>query len=350
MLRNRLYFHVKPYLPQRLRLGVRRWFAQRKRKHVRDVWPILSGSERRPEGWTGWPDGKQFAFVLTHDVESQRGIDHVKLLAELESSLDFRSSFNFIPEGPYAVSSALRSWLTANGFEVGVHDLHHDGKLFCSREEFRCRAKRINDYLNDWHAAGFRSGFMLNQPDWLHDLHVQYDASTFDTDPFEPQPGGAGTIFPFWVTSPEVKEGRGKQEAESSSLDRSGSRLSRFTAASSELGAPCSTHLARGYVELPYTVPQDSTLFLLLGETTPEVWLRKIDWIAQHGGMVLMNVHPDYMTFQLRPKGPNEYPVAYYRAVLEYVRNKYEKLFWHALPRRAAACFKTLGAAAPSSN
>ena len=25
--------------------------------------------------------------------------------------------------------------------------------------------------------------------------------STFDTDPFEPQPDGVGTIFPFWVGS-----------------------------------------------------------------------------------------------------------------------------------------------------
>jgi hypothetical protein len=42
----------------------------------------------------------------------------------------FRSSFNFIPEGDYRVSRELRDELTRNGFEVGVHDLHHDGKLY----------------------------------------------------------------------------------------------------------------------------------------------------------------------------------------------------------------------------
>ena len=66
-----------------------------------DVWPILPGSERPPEGWPGWPDGKKFAFVLTHDVESQQGLDRVRELAELEMEFGFRSSFNFVPEGPY---------------------------------------------------------------------------------------------------------------------------------------------------------------------------------------------------------------------------------------------------------
>ncbi|MBC7999552.1 MAG: prolyl oligopeptidase family serine peptidase, partial [Leptolyngbya sp.] len=35
------------------------------------------------------------------------------------------------------------------------------------------------------------------------------------------------------------------------------------------------------YVELSYTLPQDSTLFLLLRETTPAIWKLKLDWIKQ---------------------------------------------------------------------
>ena len=199
MLFNRLYFHLKPFIPRPVRLGVRRWFVQRKRERVRDVWPILPGSERRPEGWPGWPNGKKFAFVLTHDVETLQGLDRVKQLAELEMQLGFRSSFNFTPEGPYSVPPALRSWLVDRGFEVGVHDLNHDGRLFSSREKFRFKAKRINNYLKEWKAVGFRSGYMLRNLDWIHDLNIAYDACTFDTDPFEPQPDGVGTIFPFWV-------------------------------------------------------------------------------------------------------------------------------------------------------
>ena len=46
----------------------------------------------------------------------------------------------------------------------------------------------------------------------------------------------------------------------------------------------------KGYVELPYTLPQDSTLFLHLREPTEAIWRRKLDWLAEKGGMVLVNV------------------------------------------------------------
>src|SRR5207248_3583108 len=91
------------------------------------------------------------------------------------------------------------------GFEVGIHDLRHDGRLFLSRREFSRKAARINRYLRDWNAAGFRSGFMLHKLDWLHELNILYDASTFDNDPFEPHPEGSNTIFPFWVTAPGAR-------------------------------------------------------------------------------------------------------------------------------------------------
>src|SRR5438128_12671268 len=104
-------------------MSVRRWFALRKREQVLDTWPILPGSERPPAGWPGWPDGKKFAFVLTHDVEGKERIENVQALAGLEQEFGFRSSFNFIPESDYTVPPALRSWLSERGFEVGVHDL-----------------------------------------------------------------------------------------------------------------------------------------------------------------------------------------------------------------------------------
>ena len=113
MFLNKLYFRLKPLIPRRVRLAVRRWFVQRKRERVSNIWPIMPGSDRAPEGWHGWPDEKTFAFVLTHDVESQQGLERVQQLAEMEMELGFRSSFNFIPEGRYTVTGQLRDWLTA---------------------------------------------------------------------------------------------------------------------------------------------------------------------------------------------------------------------------------------------
>src|SRR5215469_8205692 len=65
LLRNRFYYSLKPFLPFRARLAVRRWFARHKLERVSGSWPIMPGSEKTPARWRGWPDGKKFALVLT---------------------------------------------------------------------------------------------------------------------------------------------------------------------------------------------------------------------------------------------------------------------------------------------
>jgi glycosyltransferase involved in cell wall biosynthesis len=313
MLRNRIYYRIKPFIPKSLRTVLRRRLALRLRGSVDNIWPIMPGSERMPDGWPGWPDGKKFAVVLTHDVEGQAGLDKCRDLMRLELDLGFRSSFNFIPEGGYAVPVDLREELVRNGFEVGVHDLKHDGRLYWSRRGFRQRAARINRYLSEWGAAGFRSGFMLRKLDWLHELEIGYDASTFDTDPFEPQPEGCQTIFPFWV--PRAVTHNSRSTSDGSTFNDSNG----------------------GYVELPYTLPQDFTLFLLLREETAEIWCRKLDWIAGHGGMALVDSHPDYMAWNGSSRKSGEYPIELYQEFLEHIRSRYSGEYWPALPRQVAA-------------
>src|SRR5512140_1136339 len=112
MFFTRLYYHLKPFLPASARMAARRWFAAGTRERSLDTWPILPGSENPPQGWPGWPERKQFAFVLTHDVEGPEGMAKVRKLAELEMRLGFRSCFNLVPEGTYTVPPELRAWLT----------------------------------------------------------------------------------------------------------------------------------------------------------------------------------------------------------------------------------------------
>jgi len=233
---------------------------------------------------------------MTHDVEGARGLARCRKLVELDKVFGIRSSFHFVPEGEYCLSDSLRSDLEQEGFEVAVHDLHHDGTLYRSSRDFQAQAGKINQYVRRWKASGFRAGFMFHNLDWLHDLEVLYDASTFDTDPFEPQPDGVGTIFPFWV-------------------ERNGSK---------------------GYVELPYTLPQDSTLFLLFKEQTIDLWTKKLDWVASHGGMALTIVHPDYISFDGKPSS-SEYSADLYEQLLKYVVTRYGDACWYALPREIAA-------------
>ena len=309
MVVHRAYYHFKPFLPWRVRLALRRISASAIRGKSSGIWPINVEAGRKPKAWPGWPENKRFAFVLTHDVEGKNGLSKCHVLSELEAELGFCSSFNLIPEGPYDVSETLRRDLQKRGFEIGVHDLKHDGKLYHSKKSFIQHAERINQYLKMWNVTGFRSGFMLRQLDWLHELKIQYDSSTFDTDPFEPQPDGAHTIFPFWVESPETERRL-----------RSGLNPNQ-----------------RGYVELPYTLPQDSTLFIILRESTTEIWKKKLDWIVEKGGMALLDTHPDYMSFKNIPRNRIEYPAQFYQEFLDYVKTRYHGEYWHALPQQVAS-------------
>lgn len=275
---------------------LRRKVVLRKRPLYSDIWPIDHTANKPPDGWLGWPEQKQFALVLTHDVDEAIGHEKCLELMRIEKELGFRSSFNFVPER-YKVSSELRDYLSRNGFEVGVHGLYHDGKLYNSRKIFQERAIRINQYLKEWKAVGFRSPAMHHNLAWIHDLNIEYDASTFDTDPFESQSEGVGTIFPFWVAGASGQN---------------------------------------GYVELPYTLPQDFTLFVLMKETNINIWKQKIDWIVEHGGMALLNIHPNYMTFDGVTRSIEEYPAEFYVEFLEHVRNNYEGHYWHVLPKDMA--------------
>src|SRR5688572_28760350 len=100
---HRIYYTLKPLMPRRLRYALRSAVARRKRIQSAASWPVLPGSELPPKDWGGWPDGKKFALVLTHDVEGRHGLEQCRQLAELEMELGFRSSFNFIPKGEYTV-------------------------------------------------------------------------------------------------------------------------------------------------------------------------------------------------------------------------------------------------------
>ncbi len=286
------FYNVKPFFPRRLQIFIRRKLVFIKLKYCVDTWPIDPLAATPPANWRGWPHNKKFALVLTHDVDTKKGYDKCISLMKLNQEMGFRAAFNFVPEGNYSLEPEIKQLLVKNGFEIGVHDLNHDGKLFKSEKHFVKGAKKINSYLKDWQSTGFRAGAMHCNLEWIHQLNIEYDASTFDTDPFEPKPTSRRTIFPFYVKKDEY---------------------------------------SNGFVELPYTLPQDFTLFVLMRENNIDIWKQKLDWIVDRGGMALMLTHPDYMNFG-QSSGAEEYPALFYRELLQYIKNKYEGMYWNVLP------------------
>jgi peptidoglycan/xylan/chitin deacetylase (PgdA/CDA1 family) len=291
-----LYYLIKPLVPRRASCAMRRILGHLRQRTFPLDWPIegryarfqwelarqlLLLMERNTLPFTHfWPEGQRFAFVLTHDIESAEGQKFAPFIADLEERLGFRSSFNFVPE-KYSRDRSLIDELKRRGFEVGVHGLTHRSNLFSSYTEFAKQVKCINRYLEEWSAVGFRAPYMHRQPEWMQALCVEYDLSFFDTDPWEPVPGGTIAIWPYFLGH---------------------------------------------FVELPYTLVQDNTLFNILKQTTPDLWLEKVEFLRQYYGMALLNSHPDYLR--------DESKLAIYAAFLKSVQKQGN--YWHALPREVA--------------
>jgi len=291
-----LYYRARRFFPRPLQVGVRRAHACIRRRATAATWPIDQLAGDTPRGFLGWPEGKRFALVLRHDVESRVGAANALRLAAVEESRGLRSAFYFVPRG-YGDTGRIRSILASRGFEIGVHGLTHDGLLYASHQSFLRCSTEINDFLNDWQSVGFASPSSHHEFEWLHELDIEYDTSSFDTDPFEPQPDGIRTIFPVSQWDQQRK------------------------------------HL---YIELPYTFAQDFTVFVILGHKDTALWTRKLDWIVDHGGMALLVTHPDYVVFPGDRRRSFTYDLGLYERFLDYVRQRYGDSCWYALPRDVA--------------
>jgi peptidoglycan/xylan/chitin deacetylase (PgdA/CDA1 family) len=299
-LSRRVYYQLKPLIPRMLIRILRQMYNGARgreflldwpieRRFVQFQWEILrqglifSGQNEITFRYF-WPEGKDFAFVLTHDVECAEGQRLIPVLADMEEALGFRSLFNFVPER-YPPDRGLIEDLRQRGFEIGIHGLKHDGKLFDSYNRFSQRAQKINRYLTDFRSTGFRSPLTLRNPAWMQMLEIDYDLSFFDTDPYEPMPGGVMSIWPFTIGH---------------------------------------------FLELPYTLPQDFTVFNLLDETSPRMWLEKVDFLKKYHGMALVIVHPDYSS-----RGTSK---QIYESFLRKIKERGG--YWHALPGEVASWWK----------
>ena len=289
------YYAVRPVLPRSLQLALRRAFSRVQARAPYPRWPVERGlhdlygllfrwlAQALDEpllGLAPWPDGKRWALVLTHDVEHEEGLRSIRLMRDLELRLGYRSAWYLVPERDYTVEDSVVAELHADGFEVGVHGLRHDGRDLASGF-LPARLPAVAEWRDRWQAAGFRAPALHRSWEAMPKLGFTYDSSSFDTDPFEPQPGGCCTWLPFHN---------------------------------------------RDLVELPLTLTMDHTLFVILRRDA-SLWSEKADFLRDQGGMAMLLTHPDYMHGDGRIE-------AYERFLRRYAN---DGTVWHALPREVAA-------------
>ena len=292
-LSHKLYYSLlRPILPLPLRGMLQQVRARRIDVRPNFVWSELVDLVKNDQGaWSFiesslYPSGHDACLILTHDVETQQGFDFIPQVLALENELGFRSSWNLVAH-KYELRDDIVSLIVGSGHEIGIHGYNHDGKLYYSRKQFNERAKYINTALARYGAVGFRSPQVHRNLGWLQELDVLYDASCFDYDPYQPFPGGTGCIWPF---------------------------------------------MAGRFVELPYTLPQDHTLFIVLGMKDISVWLKKTGWLLENRGMVHALTHPDYLMQRDN--------LHLYKEFLEYLRTT--PRLWHCLPKELAARYMSL--------
>ncbi|NYJ05848.1 hypothetical protein [Petropleomorpha daqingensis] len=289
------YYAVKPAVPRSTQLALRRRLSRVQGRSAFPRWPVedslhdlyawmfsvLTQIAGGPVPWLDvWPAGRSWAMVLTHDVETEIGYRNLHLLRDPERAGGYRSSWNFVPDRypeRYEVGTTVLHELRDQGCEIGVHGLRHDGRDLGSRRLLEQRLPEIRAHAERWGAVGFRSPATQRVWEWMPEMGFAYDSSYTDTDPYEPQAGGCCTYLPF---------------------------------------------LNRGQVELPITLPQDHTLFTVLGHTDGGLWIDKARHLRERCGMVLVLTHPDYAV-DPRVTGA-------YRALLEEFRD--DDTAWRALP------------------
>lgn len=293
---SKMYYLIRPLLPVGVRRHLQKYYLRGWDKLPFPRWPVdcsvedmfhqlllcclrSDGVDKVPFIWF-WPGDAPNCAIVTHDVETEQGRDFCPTLMDLDDSYGIKSSFEVIPEERYEVRPELLDTIRQRGFEIVVHDLNHDGKLYRERGEFLERVAKINSYGREYGAQGFRAAVLYRKQLWYDALKFSYDMSVPNVAHLDPQRGGCCTVMPYFLGD---------------------------------------------ILELPVTMTQDYTLFHILNDYSIDLWKRQIELIMEKHGMISVVVHPDYIA------KPRERSI--YEALLGYLDClREEKGIWITTP------------------
>lgn len=301
---RKLYYLLRPYLSLTIRAHLQRIHLRNWNKIPFPAWPVdftvdqlhrrllalimrAAGLDSMPFIWF-WPEGHSCCTIITHDVEHMAGKQFCPRLMDIDESFGFKSSFQIVPEERYPVEPGFLQTIRDRGFEINIHDLRHDGRLYNEHGEFLRRAQQINQYARNFGAEGFRSGVLYRNTDWYDAFEFSYDMSVPNVGHLDPQHGGCCSVMPSFV---------GK------------------------------------LVELPLTCTQDHTLFNILDDYSMSLWKHQIGLIKANHGLITILTHPDYL---LTAPALNAY-----QDLLGYLRElRDNNPVWTPLPREVATWWR----------
>jgi hypothetical protein len=184
-----------------------------------DVWRwIIRGlveAETADRGVALWPAGKQYAVVLTHDIDTEYSLRHpetLQLFSEIEARHGLRSAW-MVVSSLLERGTEVLDRLHAAGHEIGFHDACHDHRLaFLPPEEMAVRLAEIEPLSRRYGTVGFRSPNYLHTPSLFAALggRVRYDmtlrnfASLLSGTAVTHE--GCSTSMPFFFEGTDVVE------------------------------------------------------------------------------------------------------------------------------------------------
>lgn len=247
-----------------------------------------------------WPDGKRYAVVLNHDVDSEWGIlneQGIPAFRAIEEALGYRSAWMVVTRLHEKGRRCFHD-LVAAGHEIGCHGTVHDHQIsYLPIEKARQRLVQAQPFFEEFDCVGFRSpGYRRSETLYQAlDGILSYDMSKHDcfenaTSPM-PSREGCGTCFPFRISGADV-------------------------------------------IEIPTTVTEDFVLEME-GVAAPEAAERQLEIVAQirrRHGVANVHTHPE-------PKMSARTPWREcYKTLLEGIANDSEA--WAVLPREISAWWR----------
>jgi peptidoglycan/xylan/chitin deacetylase (PgdA/CDA1 family) len=198
--------------------------------------------------------------IITHDIESEKGLRKALRLKEIEEKYEIESTWFLLTE-EYSLDKKIVKRLAEKG-EIALHGDRHEAKFYSlKKDEIVERLKKSKEKLEEVvekEVVGFRAPLLQYNKKILEavsEAGFKYDSSAPAWEPLNPltmKPDGIELLNPI--------------------------KINRI-------------------MEIPITIIQDHQMLYILKfktEQAIEQWIEKINEIGKLGGMSLLLVHPDH--------------------------------------------------------